>query len=70
MKDWVKKLDAFLKFNEEEILTNSGKVTHEVAEALAIAEFKKYKSIQDKIYVSDFDKEVEEIKQITKKDKE
>lgn len=70
MKDWVKKLDAFLKFNEEEILTNAGKVTHEVAESLAIAEFKKYKIIQDKNYVSDFDKEIEEIKRITKKDKE
>ena len=70
MKDWVKKLDAFLKFNEEEILTNAGKVTHEVAESLAIAEFKKYKIIQDQNYVSDFDKEIEEIKRITKKDKE
>lgn len=70
MKDWVKKLDAFLKFNEVEILTNAGKVTHEVAESLAIVEFKKYKIIQDKNYVSDFDKEIEEIKRITKKDKE
>lgn len=70
MKDWVKKLDAFLKFNEEEILTNAGKVTHEVAESLAITEFKKYKIIQDQNYVSDFDKEIEEIKRITKKDKE
>jgi len=32
MKDWVKKLNAFLKFNEEEILTNTGKVSREVAE--------------------------------------
>lgn len=70
MKDWVKKLDAFLKFNEEEILTNAGKVTHEVAESLAIAEFKKYKIIQDQNYVSDFDKQIEEIKRITNKDKE
>lgn len=70
MKDWVKKLDAFLKFNEEEILTNAGKVTHEVAESLAIAEFKKYKIIQDQNYVSDFDKQIEEIKRIKRKDKE
>lgn len=70
MKDWVKKLDAFLKFNEEEILTNTGKVTHEVAESLAITEFKKYKIIQDQNYVSDFDKQIEEIKRISKKDKE
>lgn len=70
MKDWVKKLDAFLKFNEEEILTNAGKITHEVAESLAITEFKKYKIIQDQNYVSDFDKQIEEIKRISKKDKE
>ena len=67
MKDWVKKLDAFLKFNEEEILTNAGKVTHEVAESLAITELKKYKIIQDRKYVSDFDKEIEELKKIEKK---
>lgn len=66
MKDWVKKLDAFLKFNEEEILNNAGKVTHEVAESLALTELKKYKIIQDKKYVSDFDKEIEEIKKIGK----
>lgn len=70
MKDWVKKLDAFLKFNEVEILTNAGKVTHEVAESLAITEFKKYKIIQDQNYVSDFDKQIEEIKRITNKNKE
>ena len=67
MKDWVKKLDAFLKFNEEEILTNAGKVTHEVAESLARTELKKYKIIQDRKYVSDFDKEIEELKKIEKK---
>lgn len=53
-----------------EILTNAGKVTHEVAESLAIVEFKKYKIIQDQNYVSDFDKQIEEIKRITNKDKE
>lgn len=35
MEDWVKKLDAFLQFNEYEILTNAGKVSHEVARKLA-----------------------------------
>lgn len=55
MKDWVKKLDAFLQFNEKDILQNSGKISHEVAESLALKEFEKYKKVQDKNYVSDFD---------------
>ena len=61
MKDWVKKLDTFLKFNERTILRNLGKISHEVAEALALGEFKKYHAEQDKLYVSDFDKEVKKI---------
>lgn len=56
MNDWIEKLDAFLKFNEEEILHNSGKISHEVAEALALGEYGKYKKVQDKNYISDFDR--------------
>ncbi len=56
MKDWVEKLNAFLKFNEKDILKNLEKVSHEVAANLAITEFKKFKKIQDKNYISDFDK--------------
>jgi len=66
MKDWVKKLNAFLKFNEEEILTNTGKISHEVAEELALTEYKIYKIIQDKNSISDFDRE---IKKYFKKEK-
>jgi hypothetical protein len=58
MKDWIKKLDAFLKFSEYDILNNTGKVTHEVAKELALKEYDKFKPIQDKNYVSDFDREV------------
>lgn len=57
MADWVKKLDAFLQFNEMEILKNAGKVKNAVAEALAQKEYKKYTKKQDKVFVSDFDKE-------------
>ncbi len=42
MKDWREKLDAFLKFNEREILDDLGRVSHEVAEALAEGEFEKF----------------------------
>jgi len=55
MKDWVKKLDAFLQFQEEEILRDTGKVSHEVAVALAEKEFKKYSVMQDRVLESDFD---------------
>jgi hypothetical protein len=58
MVDWVKKLDAFLKFNEYDILENPGKVSRQLAEEIANYEFKKYRKIQDKNYVSDFDEGV------------
>jgi hypothetical protein len=67
MKDWVEKLNAFLKFSEYEILMNAGKITHEIAEALALGEYEKYRIIQDKNYISDFDKEVKKLKKETKK---
>ena len=61
MKNWIEKLNAFLKFSEYEILTNAGSISHEVALALASKEYGKYRVIQDKKYVSDFDKEIKRI---------
>ena len=61
MEDWVKKLDAFLYFNETEILQDKGKVSREVAEALALGEYEKYHQEQDRNYISDFDLEVKKI---------
>lgn len=58
MKDWVEKLNAFLKFNDEAVLQDHGKISHEIALALAENEFESYRLIQDKIYESDFDKVV------------
>ncbi len=69
MKDWIVKLNAFLKFSEYEILTNAGKVSHEVAEALALGEYEKYRKEQDKNYISDFDREVKKILEMKKKQK-
>ena len=62
MKDWVKRLDAFLQFNEEAILKDAGKVTHGIALALAEKEFEKYRIVQDKLLESDFDKAVKKLK--------
>lgn len=53
---WVKRLDAFLQFNEMEILHNHGKVTAEIAKTFAENEFQKYRVIQDRLFESDFDK--------------
>jgi len=58
MRDRKEKLDAFLQFTEYDILHHLGKVSHEVAEQLALSEFEKYKPFQDKLYVSDFDREI------------
>jgi hypothetical protein len=58
MKDWVQKLDAFLQFNEESILKDNGKVSHEVAKSLAENVFETYNKIQINNYSSDFDKEI------------
>jgi len=69
MKDWVEKLNAFLKFSEHELLTNVGKVSHEVTEALALGEYEKYRKVQDKNYISDFDAEVKKLLAAQKKKK-
>lgn len=67
MKNWIEKLDAFLKFNEEAILKHQGKVSHEVAVKLAEQEYEKYQIVQDQLYESDFDKEIKKITSKTKK---
>ena len=56
MADWASKLDAFLKFNDADILQNKGTVTAEIARQFAESEFEKYRIIQDQLYQSDFDR--------------
>ncbi len=58
MKDWAEKLNAFLQFNERDILNNPGKVSKEVAKAFAESEFEKYRIAQDHLFESDFDKHI------------
>ena len=71
MKDWAGKLNAFLQFNEKDILKNVGKVTQAIAKAFAESEFEKYRIVQDKFFESDFDKAVKKLSQPTdKKNKE
>jgi len=67
MQDWVEKLNAFLKFNGKEILHDAGKISHKVAQVLAYKEYDKYRKIQDKLYVSDFDRFIKEVDLIENK---
>ncbi len=55
MEDWAKRLDGFLEFNGNEILTGPGKISAEQAKLHAESEFEKYRIIQDHLYQSDFD---------------
>jgi hypothetical protein len=64
MEDWTIKLDAFLQFNERDILSWNWKVTAEIAKNFAESQFEKYRIIQDKVYESDFDKLLNEHKYI------
>lgn len=61
MADWVAKLDAFLQFNEYEVLANAGKVSAEVARRLAEEQYDKFRVRQDHEFESDFEAEVKRI---------
>ena len=64
MKEWKEKLEVFLKINEYNILKDNGKIKREIADKLALDEYKKYRIIQDKNYISDFDELVTETKNL------
>ena len=59
MEDWKTKLDAFLRFNDAEVLQDKGNVTATIAKEFAESEFEKYRVIQDTLYQSDFDRLVQ-----------
>jgi len=55
MKDWLKQVEKFLNYTEQQILTHSGQISHEMAVARVHDEFEKYRLKQDSDYLSDFD---------------
>ena len=67
MEDWSKRLDLFLMADDREILQDAGKITAEIAKAKAETEFEKYRVIQDRLYMSDFDKFLLELEENAKK---
>ena len=58
MSNWVERLDAFLQFNDYDVLKDAGRLSAEVAKSLAEKEYKQYRVEQDKSYESDFDKTI------------
>jgi hypothetical protein len=69
MAEWTDKLDAFLQFNEYDVLNNAGKISHEVAVKLAEEQYSLFRVIQDKSFESDFEQEAKKIESKMKRDK-
>ncbi|SMD05907.1 Uncharacterized conserved protein [Desulfocicer vacuolatum DSM 3385] len=70
MKDWIKKLDAFLSINDRDVLNHAGKISHEMAKQLAEKEYEKFHAgrlLDSKNKLSDFDKVVKQIETSVKK---
>jgi len=68
MEDWAKRLDLFLEFDDRKVLKDAGKITAQIAKQHAESEFEKYRIVQDRLFESDFDKEIK--KQLGNHDKE
>ena len=69
MEDWAKRLDGFLEFNGNEILTGPGKISAEEAKLHAETQYEKYRVVQDRLFESDFDRFLEEISALDYSDK-
>ena len=66
MVDWSKRLDLFLMADEREVLQDAGKITAEIAKSKAETEFEKYRVIQDRLFMSDYDRYLLELEENTK----
>ena len=67
MRDWIRKLDEFLNISEKKLLYSAGTVSAKQAEQKALKEYEKYRKVQDKNYISDFDREVKKLLEMDKK---
>ena len=70
MQDWETRLNRFLAATDREVLQDAGKVTAEIARTHAESEFEKYRIVQDRLFESDFDRIVNETRQIEARSKE
>ena len=64
MQDWEKRLGGFLQLWDREVLQDAGKVSAEIAKAHAESEFEKYRIVQDRLYESDFDKQIKALENL------
>ena len=64
MEDWATRIDKYLLSDDRDVLRDAGKISHEIACDKALTEFEKYRVKQDMLYKSDFDKLLEETKEI------
>ena len=69
MKDWETRLNGFIEMFEYGLLKDAGKVSAEIAKLHAESEFEKYRVIQDKLFMSDFDRYMQELEQAVKEEK-
>ena len=67
IEDWSKRLELFLMADDREVLQDAGKITAEIAKTKAETEFEKYRVIQDRLFLSDFDKYMLELEKNSKK---
>ena len=66
MADWEKRLNGFIEMFEYGLLQDAGKVTAEIAKLHAETEFEKYRIVQDRLFMSDYDRFIEELEQRAK----
>jgi hypothetical protein len=67
MEDWANHLDLILQADGNQLLKDAGKISAQIAEDHALSEFEKYRIIQDKLFESDYDKFVADLKRLEKK---
>jgi len=67
MEDWAKRLDRFLEADDRSILLDGGKISAQIAKEFAESEFEKYRIIQDRLFESDFDREIKKIEKKRRK---
>lgn len=69
MADWAERLDRFICMTDRAVLSDAGKVTHELAREFAETEFEKYRIIQDRLFKSDFDRFAQLEEEVSKETK-
>lgn len=67
MYDWSERLDIFLRATDRAVLDDGGTITTEIAKAHAEVEFEKYRIIQDRLFISDYDRFIEQLLDVGKK---